>query len=155
MTKIDSENIKCINCGHNFQAAVYTTINTETDPELESKYFNNELNKAACPKCKKEYTVDIVLLYNDMPNNTMIWVVPQMLQKEKDKITRDLTDNFKKGAAILSKLNKGNITFDIVFGIDELKESLKAIRAGFPTEKIKAITVNVLENNLEGDAAKQ
>ena len=150
MTRTRSENIECTNCEHGFSAVSYDSINTRLDPELAEKFLKGELNKVVCPNCKHENTVSKPVLYHDTQSRIMIWVLPSLEEEfsleEREEIIRMTTAKFKESLSNFCGLfSQADYTFDIVFGVSELKESLKSIKSGNPNEKIEAITRNVLE----------
>ncbi len=150
MTKIESENIQCSNCKYNFSVDTYESINTEINPDLKEKLLNNEINKAVCPKCKQENKISIPVLYHDMQNQIMIYVLPfsgeGIPQKERTELIPLFINKLKEFSQFIDDLE---YTYDIVFSINELKESLKKIEANDCDDKIKDITKKVLGNNLK------
>ena len=157
MTKTNSEKIECTNCKHSFLVTLYDSINVDHNPELKEQLLNNKLNKAICPKCKKEDKANIPILYNDMQNEIMIWVIPTsgqlFLKKEKKEMIQSFTENLKNSPMGSSELFP-NYIFDIVFGIDELSESLEVIKTNNRSEKINTITKNVFGVDI-GDDLKE
>lgn len=147
MTLINSKEIKCLKCGYTFSAIVHDSINVSMLPHLKDEFLNGELNKTVCPECNTAYNLVGAVLYHDMHNGIMIQVLlSEEYSNNKEAAIREFTEKIRGNVSGLTGAMRKNFEryyFDIVFSLDELKESLDSI-AGVCSEKIRAITEEVL-----------
>lgn len=148
MTYINSEKIKCLKCGYTFSAMIHKTINVSELPDLKSEFLNGKLNQAVCPKCNETDFITSDVLYHDMRNGIMIHVLlSEEYSNNKEAAIKEFTEAMRESISDLGGAMRERFElyrFDIVFSIDELKESLDSID-GIGSEKIRVITENVLK----------
>jgi hypothetical protein len=75
MSKLTTAEITCQSCGKFFEKGIYISVNSKLDPVLREKILNGEFFKHRCDYC--DYVNDIFyeVLYHDMTNNFMVWLV--------------------------------------------------------------------------------
>ena len=83
-------NFKCPKCGKNVEAEQWSAVSGDKNPQQKMKLLDGTLFKAVCKNCGRESTVGYPLLYNDMKENYMIWLVYY------DEEIRHVTDYFKR-----------------------------------------------------------
>lgn len=147
MTRIGSPKIKCVKCAHIFSATTYDSINVSMLPHLKDEFLNGKLNQAVCPECNAKYDIGNAVLYHDMNNRIMIYVLlSEEYSNNKEAAIKEFTEVMRESISDLGGAMRAVFElyrFDIVFSIDELKESLDSM-TGVCSEKIRAITKNVL-----------
>jgi|GEM_PF-3581277 len=150
MTRIDDYKITCLRCGQVFSTASYESVNVSMAPRLKDDFLSGKLNTTACPKCNKQYTIGGTTLYHDVQNKIMIYVLlAEQYSNDKNEAIREFTAVLREclsSSALASNIRDDfeQYHFDIVFSIDELKESLSNIETGIYNEKIATITNDVL-----------
>jgi 2-oxo-4-hydroxy-4-carboxy--5-ureidoimidazoline (OHCU) decarboxylase/DNA-directed RNA polymerase subunit RPC12/RpoP len=65
MSRKETIQISCPNCGHRFQYDVWTFINADTEPYLKTALVTGLLNFTRCPKCSYEYFLALPLVYHE------------------------------------------------------------------------------------------
>ncbi|MCX6766839.1 MAG: CpXC domain-containing protein [Candidatus Moranbacteria bacterium] len=139
--------MKCVKCGNIFSATTYDSINVSMAPNLKDDLLTGKINQAICPKCNTKYNIGNALLYHDMNNGIMISVLlSEEYSNNKEEAIKEFTELMRKSVSSLAgTLRKSfeKYNFDVVFSIDELKESLNSME-GNCNEKIGAITKDVL-----------
>lgn len=77
MTKANNQIIACPNCSAEQEVLLFDSVNVTIDPELKDQVLNNNINTYQCSNCKKAVSVIQNLLYNDMDNNILIYLLPE------------------------------------------------------------------------------
>lgn len=76
------ETIICPKCGQENKIIVWDSLNGDLDPEAKEKLLNGTLFRFKCTKCGYESNVEYNLLYHDMKNNVMVYLVhPDVVDK--------------------------------------------------------------------------
>jgi hypothetical protein len=88
--------IQCSACHHPFEAAVYTYINAEEDPDAKYLLVTGRLNYASCPQCQTPNTIATPLLYHDPTKELLIAYVPMELNLTKDAQEKAIGDLMNK-----------------------------------------------------------
>ena len=60
-------------CGEQFVATVWTSVNTE-DFELSEAFRQGTLNFAQCPRCSARFFIPYPVLYHDLDRGLMVQV---------------------------------------------------------------------------------
>ena len=66
---------KCPKCGQNVEAEQWSAVSGDKNPQQKAKLLDGSLFKAVCRKCGRVSTVGYPMIYNDMKENYMIWLV--------------------------------------------------------------------------------
>lgn len=135
MSKYYTEEFKCIHCGNSQNIDVYSSINGTIDPKLKQLIMTNEFNLLTCKKCKNTYPININLLYHDMSNKYMIYLVNPETEKQLPKDM--LLDNYR---------------LRIVRNRNEMIEKIRIFddsRSDFLIELLKIIVKNNDENHIK------
>jgi hypothetical protein len=147
MTLINSQEINCLKCGHIFSATIHSSVNVSIAPDLKGDLLTGKLNQATCPKCNMRYDIGGAVLYHDMNSRIMIYaLLSEEYSTDRERAIEEFSEIMRSSITNLARAIRQNFekyNFDIVFSIDELKESLGSM-TGVCSEKIRAITEDVL-----------
>lgn len=70
--------IVCPMCGELSKAEIYTSVNPTINKSLRDKVLGGELFAWSCPECKYKARLTYPILYNDMKNRFMIYLIPKV-----------------------------------------------------------------------------
>lgn len=71
--------IVCPGCGELSKAEIHTSINPARDKTIRKRVLDGELFDFRCPSCLlHRKTLTILLLYNDMKNRFMVYLIPKI-----------------------------------------------------------------------------
>jgi len=76
MSKTATGTIECPQCQHSQMVEVYSSINVQVHPELRDKFFAQDINVFTCEKCGLEQPIATDLMYHDMENGFVVYIVP-------------------------------------------------------------------------------
>ena len=77
------EKIRCPKCGHEHDFTIWSSINTELDPDLKERIRTGELFRTVCPMCGQKIDVVYPCLYHQMADRIMIYYAPGRESMEK------------------------------------------------------------------------
>ena len=72
----DKTAITCPACGNEQTFVMWSSVNVSLDSDLKEKVLSGELVDFCCEKCEETSRVVYPLLYHDMEQNLMIWLMP-------------------------------------------------------------------------------
>lgn len=102
MSMMKKVKVVCEECGKEFEAERYDSINVDLDPELREKFLFDELYVFKCPHCGHIHYKPYPVLYHDMKHKFMVQsgnitdVLSFINQKMPDNDIGDLTRNMMK-----------------------------------------------------------
>lgn len=70
------EKITCPKCGQEESCEIWESVNVTLHPALKPRVLSRELNRFTCSGCGFQSPVASNLLYHDMEQKLMLWVVP-------------------------------------------------------------------------------
>jgi hypothetical protein len=70
--------VVCPMCGELCKSEIYTSVNATTDKELRNKVLDSSLFSWVCPSCKYKARLTYPILYNDMTNRFMVYLIPKI-----------------------------------------------------------------------------
>ena len=70
--------VVCPKCSELSKAEIYTSINPSVQKGLRDKVLSSELFNFVCPNCSHTATLNYPLLYNDMKNRFMVYLIPKI-----------------------------------------------------------------------------
>lgn len=70
--------ISCPQCGDTGEVKLYTSINVTNHKELRAKTMDESLFRWTCPSCGYQARITCPVLYNDMKNRFMIYLIPKV-----------------------------------------------------------------------------
>lgn len=116
MSKHKTITVKCPKCNSTGNFELWDSINVTLDPNMKSVIFNNEqLFTYHCNHCSSNFHAPYAMLYNDMTNKFMIWVVPSGKRPEN-----------------IPFLSAGNIKLRYVQTLEELREKITELESSYP-----------------------
>lgn len=117
MSKPRKVNGTCGKCHASFDVTIWDSINTDLASDLPMRIISGEFFKHKCPRCGSVSYLEYPVLYHDLKNKAMIWVV---LNGEGDKSQIDEIRN--------TFIPRGYIT-RIVRSISDLREKVSILEA--------------------------
>lgn len=70
--------VVCPMCGELGKAKIYTSINVAKTPEFRERVLNGDLFAWTCPSCGYNARLTYPILYNDMKNRFMVYLIPKI-----------------------------------------------------------------------------
>ena len=70
--------IVCPGCGELSKAEIHTSINPARDKTIRKRVLDGELFDFRCPSCGYTAKLNYPLLYNDMKNRFMVYLIPKI-----------------------------------------------------------------------------
>lgn len=70
--------VVCPKCSELSKAEIYTSINPSVQKGLRDKVLSSELFNFVCPNCSHTARLNYPLLYNDMKNRFMVYLIPKI-----------------------------------------------------------------------------
>ena len=82
--------VACPKCSSLGKAEIFTNINVTNDPDFRDKVLEGELFAWTCPSCGCQARLNYPILYNDMKNRFMVYLIPkadrfQLVDKELEQ----------------------------------------------------------------------
>ncbi len=124
--------VVCPMCGELSKAEIYTSVNTTVHPQLRAKVLDGGLFAWKCPLCNYKARLTYPILYNDMKNRFMVYMIP--------KIDRfQLCDN-----ELETKYNNvRNLTKRIVPDFNSFKEKIFILESGLDDMAVELTKVAI------------
>lgn len=118
------EKISCPKCGAEVDIALWRSINTMLDPEMKEKVRTGEIFIFNCPKCGGNTNLVYPLLYHQMEDEIMIYLVsPEEVNKTVEMFQGPISpinDGLTKHMDDMEKTYK----YRVVSSINQFKEKL-------------------------------
>ncbi len=70
--------VVCPMCGEMSKAEIYTSVNVTVNKDFRSKVLDGELFAWSCPSCGYSARLTYPILYNDMKNRFMVYLIPKI-----------------------------------------------------------------------------
>ncbi|MBQ5630080.1 MAG: CpXC domain-containing protein, partial [Ruminococcus sp.] len=70
--------VVCPMCGELSKAVVYTSVNATVDKEQRERVLDGGLFAWKCPSCGYSARLTYPILYNDMKNRFMVYLIPKI-----------------------------------------------------------------------------
>jgi hypothetical protein len=140
-------NIRCPQCDHAQNAALYDSINVAQQPELKKALFENLLNRVECEDCDASFRIDKPVLYHDADRNILIHWMPD------NAVSRDtILDEFDKSmeelrTALPEDMEPPRVR--LVFDRVELVELIFLVEAGMDERVVEYIKYTVHTQNMK------
>ena len=77
MSRHHMEKVTCPSCHHEGDFEVWDSINTVLDPEMKEKVLNQSIFLYTCPNCGETFRLNYPILYHQMEDLVMIYLVPE------------------------------------------------------------------------------
>lgn len=146
MSRYEIQTVTCPECKHSFEFKIWNSINTMLNPEMKETVRNGEAFIYTCPKCGCRVRVVYPCLYHQMEDEIMIWLDPGDDIEKTEALLEGRTDNFQEflpGNAMESYQNR------LVFSVEELREKLFILDAGFDDRIIELMKVHIRTKLME------
>ncbi len=78
MANVVVKNIACPKCSESTEAKLYMSINATNEPTLRADVLDEKLFKFRCGACGHEARLTYPVLYNDMKNRFMVYMIPEV-----------------------------------------------------------------------------
>ena len=134
--------IVCPMCGELSKAEIYTSVNPTVNKSVRNKVVDGELFAWVCPSCKHTARLTYPILYNDMKNRFMVYLIPKI--ERFQLCDKELEDKYS---------NLRNITKRIVADFNSFKEKIFILESGLDdmaVELTKLAISQTVSNKLGG-----
>lgn len=111
--------IVCPMCGELSKAEIYTSVNPTIKKSMRERVLDGSLFECTCPNCKNKARLNYPILYNDMKNRFMIYLIPKVDRFQL--CDKELEDKYS---------NLRNISKRIVPNFNTLKEKIFIFESG-------------------------
>lgn len=78
MANVVVKKIPCPKCSESTEAKLYMSINATNEPTLRGDVLDEKLFKFRCTACGYEARLTYPVLYNDMKNRFMVYLIPEV-----------------------------------------------------------------------------
>jgi hypothetical protein len=112
--------------GRVFRAEVYTSINAESDPELEDELVEGSLNAVTDPQTDQSFEPAVAVRFHDPEHRLFALVVPESLRHREFALRRQLLTELEEETAQIPDYVSN---FEVVFDPERL-ERLKSVGTG-------------------------
>jgi len=126
MSRMVKESFEC-ECGEEFEAWVYGSVNVSVDPDLKDLIFTPRFNAVECPSCGVLADANIPFIYHDMEREFWIWVYPEEAAIYEEKVREFIAQEIKRIKDIIKEdfLESSALkNYKILFGKYELIQFL-------------------------------
>ena len=140
MSRKETVQISCPNCGHQFQKDVWTLIDVDTEPYLKTALVTGLLNLTRCRKCNYEYFLALPLVYHEASTKRVWCYIPGEMGKpsERELLAVSMVEELRQDLnAMLRKLGRDLTTIqtETVFSylqspriFDDMNEIVEELR---------------------------
>ena len=127
MSEKVTKSIVCPKCNETTQTEIYTSINSLNDPELRVRALDESLFKWRCSCCGHQARLTYPVLYNDMKNRFMVYLIPrierfQLADKELEEEFANLKNINKRLVADYNAFKEKVFIFES--GLDDMAVEL-------------------------------
>lgn len=107
MANTTAQNIVCPKCGFRVETKIYQGINVTAEPKLRESVLSEKLFRWKCPACRYEATLKHPLLYNDVKNKFMIYMIPNIVSEQlvDSKLEEEFPETSKVTKRLVSSFN--------------------------------------------------
>ena len=139
--------VVCPMCGELSKAVVYTSVNATINSSLRDKVLDGELFAWKCPSCGYSARLTYPILYNDMKNRFMVYLIPKI---ERFQLwDKELEEKYA---------NLRNISKRVVSDFNSFKERIFVFESGLDdmaVELTKAVISQTVSKKLGGAAVRE
>ena len=139
--------VVCPMCGELSKAEVYTSVNATINSSLRNKVLDGELFAWKCPSCGYSARLTYPILYNDMKNRFMVYLIPKIERFQLwDKALEEKYANLR------------NINKRVVSDFNSFKERIFIFESGLDdmaVELTKAVISQTVSKKLGGAAVRE
>ena len=138
--------VVCPMCGELSKAVVYTSVNATVDKEQRERVLDGGLFAWKCPSCGYSARLTYPILYNDMKNRFMIYLIPKIDRYQL--CDKELEEKYS---------NLRNINKRVVADFNSFKEKIFIFESGLDdmaVELTKAVIGQTVSKKLDGAEVK-
>ena len=143
MSKHHMEKLTCPSCHHDGDFEVWDSINTVLDPEMKENVLNQSIFLYTCPNCGETFRLNYPILYHQMEDLVMIYLVPE------SEVEKTYEIFYEKNA--LADFHTEKYLNRIVTSANQLIEKIKIFDAGKDDRIIELVKLlaadSILKNN--------
>lgn len=125
--------IVCPMCGELSKAEIYTSVNPTVNKSIRSKVLDGNLFAWSCPSCNHKARLNYPILYNDMKNRFMVYLIPkidrfQLCDKELEEKYSNLRNINKRIVSDFNSFKEKIFIFES--GLDDMAVELTKLAIG-------------------------
>ncbi len=124
--------VVCPMCGELSKAEIYTSVNSTVHPQLREKVLAGELFGWKCPSCGYNARLTYPILYNDMKNRFMVYMIPKIDRFQL--CDKELEEKYS---------NVRNITKRLVPDFNSFKEKIFILESGLDDMAVELTKVAI------------
>lgn len=131
MSMCKREEVQCPVCGTTGEFEMWTSLNTQLNPEKKEQLLSGALFQYICPHCGKSFNIDYPMLYHQMEDQIMIYYVVQEedIQMVEEQFRGEFGDEETEITKVL-KEDMNSYLYRIVGSQRELMEKIRIFDAG-------------------------
>lgn len=133
MSTLILREIQCPRCGNKQEVAMWDSINVTLEPEMKEKFITGEIFQFECKECKLLIPVAYPILYHDVANHLMIWLLNEGEETEGLNDVLPNSDNPEEQQE-LSKYR-----YRIVSGISEMVDKIKLFDSHYDDRVVEVL----------------
>lgn len=114
-------------CGE-MDAEVWSFVRGDKDLELKEALMAGELNLLICDECGQPFYADVPVVYADPKSELLVFSFPESFRKEEARWRRKMHEDYGEMRKLLSDDSSLAVEPELVFGIEPLRETLRADR---------------------------
>lgn len=125
------EKVQCPVCGTTGEFEMWTSLNTQLNPEKKEQLLSGALFQYICPHCGKSFNIDYPMLYHQMEDQIMIYYVVQ--EEDIQMVEEQFRGEFGDVETEITKVLKDDMNsylYRIVGSQRELMEKIRIFDAG-------------------------
>ena len=131
MSICKKEEVQCPVCGTTGEFGMWTSLNTQLNPEKKEQLLSGALCQYICPHCGKSFNIDYPMLYHQMEDQIMIYYVVQ--EEDIQMVEEQFRGEFGDVETEITKVLKDDMNsylYRIVGSQRELMEKIRIFDAG-------------------------
>ena len=131
MSICKKEEVQCPVCGTTGEFEMWTSLNTQLNPEKKEQLLSGALFQYICPHCGKSFNIDYPMLYHQMEDQIMIYYVVQ--EEDIQMVEEQFRGEFGDVETEITKVLKDDMNsylYRIVGSQRELMEKIRIFDAG-------------------------
>lgn len=122
--------VVCPMCGELGKAEIYTSVNVARDKSFRARVLDGELFSWTCPSCGYNARLTYPILYNDMKNRFMVYLIPkvdrfQLCDKELEEKYSNLRNISKRVVPDFNSFKEKIFIFES--GLDDMAVELTKV----------------------------
>lgn len=139
--------IVCPSCGELRKAEIYTSVNATVNKKLRDSVLDGSLFRWTCSECGKTVRLTYPVLYNDMKNRFMVYLIPRV--ERFQLCDNELEEKYS---------NLRNISKRVVSDFNAFKEKIFIFESGLDdmaVELTKVAISQTVSKKLDGIAVEE